>query len=931
MSWKALVLGLPLASARFVETLNPSLTHDVVYYRRSLLINDTASSERSVPCNPTAIGGPLGIAEGTYACNTDYSNVVNSDYAMHAMAGGNVDYFTSPAGIYSSGGSNSSVFISGVHATLSNAGSAAMPAVLISWSAGQAYVGPFSGMPSYVAAGIAATTATNGAFPSPAAGTQSVYLSTTSQISALGWPAASLYTVSAVTSATAIQYVRQYIGNAGSLSYLSAVPGFNNSAWTQFSYLSPALFHATVSGLAPNTMYYYIVGNATGFSTEFSFTTPPLPGTYPFLLGIMGDIGQTWNTSIGLNNLAALNPNAVITTGDLSYADTYNPTEFPQFVNPLGTVILANGTTIRVPNDVYAYLPNDGTNQQRWDSLLSVPGVQNLFGSTLVSTVMGNHEIESGGNTTSIAYQSGAARFPSGAHSTFGEANVGDVVGNLYYSQNMGPVHMVYLNSYVSYVPGSAQYAFVTADLAAVNRAVTPWLIVMHHAPLYHNYVEHYKDSECFKAVYEPLYLQYGVDIVVAGHVHAYERTHSVYNYAKTQCAPVYLTIGDGGNVEGPYRSFIDDIDPANPANKTYCETTSINGQSFPGKKVASYATPCTSTFNPMKYGPGYQRAGNPATSAFCPQGTMTFQPAQAGTSAGLLPNPNPSGSGYFCQSVQPAWSAVRDPSFGVATLNILSATSATFKWYRTIDNSPPGQALIGTASNTEPVVPTVVADSVTYTRSAGCTLPASVPVAAPAPVYPSCSPPPPPPTVIVSSSATMTGISSAQFNQAAAAAFVSAIKAASGASAVTVTGIAAGSRRRLQQNSLIISFTATIAPASLASFVASVTGTPGYLAGYLAAAGLPVASVSISGPTPVAAMGADGTAVLQPATVSHPQTLTIQHKALSVGLGVGLSVGVGLPLIGLVFYYATKKTVTEKEAAPALAPAPAETQAAQP
>ena len=34
-----------------------------------------------------------------------------------------------------------------------------------------------------------------------------------------------------------------------------------------------------------------------------------------------------------------------------------------------------------------------------------------------------------------------------------------------------------------------------------------------------------------------------------AGHVHAYERTHRVFDYELRECAPMYITVGDGGNV----------------------------------------------------------------------------------------------------------------------------------------------------------------------------------------------------------------------------------------------------------------------------------------------------------------------------------------------------------------------------------------------
>ena len=41
------------------------------------------------------------------------------------------------------------------------------------------------------------------------------------------------------------------------------------------------------------------------------------------------------------------------------------------------------------------------------------------------------------------------------------------------------------------------------------------------------------------------------VNIVFSGHVHAYERTYPVYKNRTDKYAPVYITIGDGGNLEG--------------------------------------------------------------------------------------------------------------------------------------------------------------------------------------------------------------------------------------------------------------------------------------------------------------------------------------------------------------------------------------------
>ena len=49
----------------------------------------------------------------------------------------------------------------------------------------------------------------------------------------------------------------------------------------------------------------------------------------------------------------------------------------------------------------------------------------------------------------------------------------------------------------------------------------------------------------------EPLTYRHGVDVFFYGHVHAYERTHPVYDYIVDPCGSVHITIGDGGNSEG--------------------------------------------------------------------------------------------------------------------------------------------------------------------------------------------------------------------------------------------------------------------------------------------------------------------------------------------------------------------------------------------
>merc|ERR1719272_461854 len=118
----------------------------------------------------------------------------------------------------------------------------------------------------------------------------------------------------------------------------------------------------------------------------------------------------------------------------------------------------------------------------------------------------------------------------------------------------MGPVHVVSLNTYTRHSTDSYQYQWLLKDFANMDRKNTPWLVVLMHGPWYASNQEHFIDNEPgisdMKVLMEPLFNKYGVDIVLNGHIHAYERTFPVNNGKRDPCGPVYLTLGDAGNYE---------------------------------------------------------------------------------------------------------------------------------------------------------------------------------------------------------------------------------------------------------------------------------------------------------------------------------------------------------------------------------------------
>lgn len=59
--------------------------------------------------------------------------------------------------------------------------------------------------------------------------------------------------------------------------------------------------------------------------------------------------------------------------------------------------------------------------------------------------------------------------------------------------------------------------AWLKADLAAVDRSRTPWLVVGMHAPWYNSNTAHQGEVEDMRRSMEGLLFSYGVDLVFAG------------------------------------------------------------------------------------------------------------------------------------------------------------------------------------------------------------------------------------------------------------------------------------------------------------------------------------------------------------------------------------------------------------------------------
>ncbi|CAH8276879.1 unnamed protein product [Arabidopsis lyrata] len=209
----------------------------------------------------------------------------------------------------------------------------------------------------------------------------------------------------------------------------------------------------------------------------------------------------TSNTTTTVDHLMENDPSLVIIVGDMTYANQYRTT---------------GGKGVSCFSCSFPDAPIRETYQPRWDAWGRF--MEPLTSKVPTMVIEGNHEIEP--QASGITFKSYSERFA---------------------------------------VPSRAQYAWLKEDLSKVDRTVTPWLVATMHLPWYNSYSSHYQEFECMRQEMEELLYQHRVDLVFAGHVHAYERMNRIYNYTLDPCGPVYITIGDGGNIEKVDVDFADD------------------------------------------------------------------------------------------------------------------------------------------------------------------------------------------------------------------------------------------------------------------------------------------------------------------------------------------------------------------------------------
>ena len=266
------------------------------------------------------------------------------------------------------------------------------------------------------------------------------------------------------------------------------------------------IYEVNMNNLQPNAGYIYRVGGFDGenntmqYSDYYSFNSPretndPDQG---FSIGLLADHGTFMLLGFMVaDRLAALQDerkiDVVHVVGDIAYAGL--STNFPSL---------------------------NFTKEDEFERVWDLYGVQmqRTAATRPFMVTNGNHE----------RFYDWAA-YKNRFHMPYQKS--GGSPSGFWYSYDYANMHFVSISSEHPLDVDSEQYKWLENDLknAQSNRNFVPWIILGIHKPLY---CSDKGTPGGFRELLEPLMIEMDVDLLVAGHMHAYERIHPVKNYQVT-------------------------------------------------------------------------------------------------------------------------------------------------------------------------------------------------------------------------------------------------------------------------------------------------------------------------------------------------------------------------------------------------------------
>jgi hypothetical protein len=271
----------------------------------------------------------------------------------------------------------------------------------------------------------------------------------------------------------------------------------------------------TVTGLLPSTQYSYSIGTtsstlAGGDTTHFFITSPVTGAGRPTRVWVIGDSGTADANAAAVRN---------------AYT-AYTGTRYTDVWLMLGDNAYTSGTDAQFQSAVFNMYPT-------------------LLRQSVLWPTLGNHD----GLSADSASQSGPYydifTLPA-------QAEAGGIASGTeaYYSFDFGRIHFICLESYeTDRSPTGAMLTWLQSDLAATTAS---WTIAFWHHPPYSK-GSHNSDTEIelvqMRQNALPILESYGVDLVLSGHSHSYERSFLLdghYGTSATLTAAMIRDSGDG-------------------------------------------------------------------------------------------------------------------------------------------------------------------------------------------------------------------------------------------------------------------------------------------------------------------------------------------------------------------------------------------------
>ncbi len=282
-----------------------------------------------------------------------------------------------------------------------------------------------------------------------------------------------------------------------------------------------------ITGLQPATIYYYEIATASNIliaaETEMYFKTSPLPGTIaPYQFWVIGDFGDG-------------------SPGQLSVRESYKT------------------YTPSTHTDAWIWLGDNaygsGTQQQYQDYVFDI--YPELLKKMVAWPCPGNHDYGS------IDLLGNGPYFDIFTLPTNGEAGGLASGTEGYYSFDYGNVHFISLNSenlLWTALPNNDMTNWLKNDLEQNDK---DWVIAYWHQPPYskgsHDSDGALSRMELMRSNINPVLEQYGVDLVLCGHSHNYERSYMLHgHYGRSNTLAAEMIVDS----TSPYTKYLDGPEP---------------------------------------------------------------------------------------------------------------------------------------------------------------------------------------------------------------------------------------------------------------------------------------------------------------------------------------------------------------------------------